>query len=216
MKGQPPLTGTHHFWLRRIHSLLGVLPIGVYLIFHLTANYFAVFGPEAYDIPIKTMESFPFTIFLEFGVIYLPLLFHVLLGFKMMASSTTNHLQYSYGRNWAYMLQRLSGIILVFFIGWHMWETRIAKALYGTEISFSLMVTILDSVWAKSLYILGVAAACYHFANGLTTFCITWGITIGPQSQKAALVVFYAMGMGLFIMGMMSIFSFTPEALSGG
>ena len=33
------------------------------------------------------------------------------------------------------------------------------------------------------LYIIGFVAAIYHFTNGLFTFCITWGIAVGPKAQ---------------------------------
>ena len=213
MKGVAPLKDIEHFWLRRLHSLSGVIPIGAYLIFHLCANYFAVYGPKAYNIPIQALANFPFTIWLEFGVIYLPLLFHILIGIKIMRGANPNQLQYPYWRNWAYMLQRLSGIVLVFFIGWHMWETRIAKALYGTEINFELMANILQSWWSKTFYVVGITCACFHFANGMATFCIAWGITVGHRSQKAALILFYLLGAILLGMGLTTVFSFTPAAL---
>lgn len=213
MKGTPPLANIQYFWLRRIHSLTGVIPIGAYLIFHLCANFFAVYGPEAYDIPIKSLEKFPFTLFLEFGVIYIPLLFHIILGIQISRSASPNQLQYTYWRNWAYVMQRLSGIILILFIGWHMWHTRLAKALYGTEINFELMVRNLEPWWAKAFYIVGISSAVYHFANGMSTFCITWGLTVGQRSQRVAMIVFYAMGAGLLALGLAALFAFQPSAL---
>ena len=32
-------------------------------------------------------------------------------------------------------------------------------------------------------------AAIFHFCNGITTFCMTWGITKGPRSQNAISIV---------------------------
>ena len=32
-------------------------------------------------------------------------------------------------RNWMFVLQRITGVIILIFIAWHVWETRIAAAL---------------------------------------------------------------------------------------
>ncbi|MBK8269636.1 MAG: hypothetical protein IPK83_15585 [Planctomycetes bacterium] len=44
---------------------------------------------------------------------------------------------------------------------------------WGIPVASSLVFTF---------YIIGLAAACYHFANGLWTFCISWGITVGAKA----------------------------------
>ena len=36
----------------------------------------------------------------------------------------------------------------------------------------------------KTVYVLGVLGAVFHFANGINTFCMTWGIALTPTSQK--------------------------------
>lgn len=44
------------------------------------------------------------------------------------------------------------------------------------------------------VYLLGILGVTYHFANGLWTFGITWGIATGPKAQRAttwaAMVIF--------------------------
>ena len=38
-------------------------------------------------------------------------------------------------------------------------------------------------------------ACVFHFTNGIWTFCITWGITVGPRAQRtlrAACLAFFA------------------------
>lgn len=34
------------------------------------------------------------------------------------------------------------------------------------------------------LYLLGMLASVFHFCNGITTFCMTWGIAKGPRCQR--------------------------------
>jgi cellobiose-specific phosphotransferase system component IIC len=60
-------------------------------------------------------------------------------------------------------------------------------------------------------YFLGSLAVIYHFANGLCTFCMTWGITKGKHSQKV--VTWGAAGLGgvLALMMVAAIAAFWME-----
>jgi succinate dehydrogenase / fumarate reductase cytochrome b subunit len=53
-----------------------------------------------------------------------------------------------------------------------------------------------------------VFCACYHLANGLWTFMITWGITIGPRSQRIMGYACAALGVGLTITGIAAVYGF--------
>ena len=70
----------NQFYLRRIHSLLGVIPIGAFLLVHLTVNHQATKGAGAFDKASQFMESLPFLLALEILLIYLPILYHALYG----------------------------------------------------------------------------------------------------------------------------------------
>ena len=80
------------------------------------------------------------------------------------------------------MLQRVTGVFLVMFIAWHIYETRIQKAL-GAEVDFDMMANILSNPFMLAFYIAGVLAATFHLANGVWSFLVTWGITQSPRSQ---------------------------------
>jgi succinate dehydrogenase/fumarate reductase cytochrome b subunit len=51
------------------------------------------------------------------------------------------------------------------------------------------------------VYILGIAACTFHFANGLWGFCFSWGITISRRSQQMAAWVFGILGVLVFFLG---------------
>lgn len=70
----------NEFYLRRIHSLLGIIPIGAFLVVHLLVNHQATQGAEAFNKASNFMESLPFLIIVEFLFIYIPLLYHGLFG----------------------------------------------------------------------------------------------------------------------------------------
>ncbi|MGL6145906.1 MAG: succinate dehydrogenase, partial [Macrococcoides caseolyticum] len=113
------------FALRRLHSLLGVIPLGVFLIQHLVINHFAVAGPESFNKASDFMWNLPFKIALETLVIYLPILFHAIYGIFIAFTAKNNVQRYSTFRNWMFLLQRVTGVIAFIFIAVHVWQTRV-------------------------------------------------------------------------------------------
>ena len=75
---------------------------------------------------------------------------------------------------------------LVIFLIWHVFYLRIfTKAINGTPISYELLQTLFTSSPITTLlYTIGMFAAIFHFCNGITTFCMTWGIAKGPRIQN--------------------------------
>ena len=58
------------------------------------------------------------------------------------------------------------------------------------------------------LYVVGISAAAWHMFNGLWNFFIKWGFTIGDKSQKASLVVFSLLSVGLVFVGLRALIAF--------
>lgn len=195
------------FYWRRLHSLLGVIPIGVFLIQHLVVNYFATRGAEAFNNAAHFMESLPFRIFLEIFVIFLPILFHAIYGIYIAFTAKNNTSRYGYFRNWMFKLQRWTGVITLVFISWHVWETRVAAA-FGAEVNFQMMESILASPFMLVFYLVGVISTIFHFANGLWSFLVSWGFTVSPRSQLIATYFTIGVFVVLSIIGVRAIVAF--------
>ncbi|MBR3119273.1 succinate dehydrogenase cytochrome b558 subunit [Oceanobacillus profundus] len=184
------------FFYRRLHSLLGVVPIGLFMVQHLVINHFAVYGEESFNRAAGFMAGLPFVLLLEIFVIYLPILFHAILGVYIVFVARNNTRTYGFFRNWMFRLQRITGIVTLVFIAWHVWETRVQIGLGNVDLDYSLMEGILTNPFMFWFYVIGVVSAVFHFANGLWSFLVTWGITQSPKSQKiatyAVIVVFFA------------------------
>ncbi|SEM36222.1 succinate dehydrogenase subunit C [Mesobacillus persicus] len=195
------------FYWRRLHSLLGVIPIGVFLIQHLVINHFATQGEEAFNNAAHFMESLPFRIFLETFIIFLPILFHAIYGIYIAFTAKNNTSRYGYFRNWMFKLQRWTGVITLVFIAWHVWETRVAAA-FGAEVNFQMMESILASPFMLVFYLVGVISSIFHFANGLWSFLVSWGFTVSPRSQLIATYFTIGVFVVLSIIGVRSILAF--------
>ncbi len=123
------------FYWRRLHSLLGVIPVGLFLVFHLSLNFTAVGGEELYNNAIGVMELVPHCVIVSYGMgsyLYSINVPRVLWNLYCIYCNT-NTKRFSTFRNWMFCIQRITGIFLVIFVAWHMFQTRIQKAL-GAEV----------------------------------------------------------------------------------
>jgi succinate dehydrogenase / fumarate reductase cytochrome b subunit len=187
----------NHFLLRRLHSLTGIVPVGGFLLMHLYENAKSLQGPEAFNEAVKFINSLPAVLFLEIFFIFLPLYFHAIYGVYIAMDAKHNVKEYGYGRNWAFFWQRVTGLITLFFVTYHIWHFRFQKVLGAYEtgtaipglIDYHVVARAFQSNLVLAVYIIGVVAAAYHLCNGIYTFLITWGITVGPRSQKISNVV---------------------------
>ncbi|MFJ5670251.1 succinate dehydrogenase cytochrome b558 subunit [Bacillus safensis] len=201
------MSGNKEFYYRRLHSLLGVIPVGIFLIQHLVVNHFATNGPEAFNKAAHFMEQLPFRYALELFVIFLPLIYHAVYGVYIAFTAQNNTSRFSYLRNWLFRLQRISGIITLIFVTWHVWETRI-QAQLGAEVNYDMMANILSSPFMLGFYIVGVLSTIFHFANGLWSFAVSWGITVSPRSQRISTYVTLGIFIALSYVGLRAIFAF--------
>jgi succinate dehydrogenase / fumarate reductase, cytochrome b subunit len=203
------LSKDREFLWRRLHSLLGVIPVGLFLMFHLSMNFTAVGGEQAYNDAVGKMELIPHSLLLvmEWVIIYIPLLFHAFYGVFIAFTASPNTGRFSTYRNWMFSLQRFTGVFLVIFIAWHIFQTRIQKAL-GAEVEFNMIADIVANPFMLGFYIVGILSATFHLSNGLWAFLVSWGITQSPQSQKIATYVTNIIFVILSVVGVAAILSF--------
>lgn len=200
-----------HFVLRRLHSLLGLLPVGAFLIFHLWENSQSRFGAEHYNeqvvAALKGMNYLPL---MEIFVIALPLLFHAGYGLVITAQMRAELARYSYARNRLYWMQRISGIGILLFLLLHVGMTRIAgfwDPSVGDDL-FAHMQAMLSQPWMLALYLVGLLLSVFHLANGLASMAIVWGLTTSVRAQALFGWVCVAIGLLLATMGIHGLMGF--------
>jgi succinate dehydrogenase / fumarate reductase cytochrome b subunit len=200
-----------YYLLRRLHSLSGVLPVGLFLVQHIYANMLAAWGPKVYQEHTNFILDQPLLPLMEWGMVFIPLAFHSLLGFYYTFNSKQNVSVYKYQRNWMYMLQRATGAIVFFYIIFHVATTTFSFSEYEKRTVYETMSNYFALWgWAFWIYCIGVVAASFHFCNGLWGFSIMWGLTITRKSQNR---MFKAM-MGLFVV--MSLMGIVSALVLGG
>ncbi|HSO84018.1 succinate dehydrogenase [Thiocapsa sp.] len=200
-----------HFLLRRLHSLLGLLPVGAFLIFHLWENSQSRFGAEHYNeqvvAALKGMNYLPL---MEIFVIALPLLFHAGYGLVITAQMRAELARYSYARNRLYWMQRVSGFGILLFLLLHVGMTRIA-GLWDPSVGddlFAHMQAMLGQPWMLGLYLIGLLLSVFHLANGLASMGIVWGLTTSVRAQALFGWVCVLIGLLLAAMGVHGLMGF--------
>ncbi|MEK6798697.1 MAG: succinate dehydrogenase cytochrome b558 subunit [Planctomycetota bacterium] len=205
----------HYFLVRRLHSLSGLVPVGVFLCVHLSANATVLVGADEFQRSVDRIHSLgPLLVPVEIVGIFIPLLFHALLGFQIIFTSKSNAQQYRYGSNVRYTAQRTTGVIAFVFILYHVWQMHwfgtgvgggqfAAHDASGAPAAAETTAAALQSAWwIAPAYAVGVASCVYHLANGVWTSLITWGITIRPRSQQVAGYFCAAFGFILLLVGL--------------
>jgi succinate dehydrogenase / fumarate reductase cytochrome b subunit len=218
----PSLFTHRQFALRRLHSLLGIVPVGLFLINHLLANSTAFLGQGHFNHHIELIHSLPWLVWIETLFIFVPLAFHGILGVVIALEGRPNHMKYPYLDNWRYTLQRVTAYITIVFVTVHLLHYRFAhwfgiNASYasGHEMAGGFYAFTVEAfqaglmgvpVWAwTAIYVIGLVAAVYHFCNGIVTFCITWGIIIGDDSRKRMSLAALGLGVLLAVWGLLSL-----------
>lgn len=138
----------HYFLLRRLHSLSGIVPIGIFLLNHLLTNASVAWGavnsrgsqhvsPETieqvgeitarqvgtFQHDVTFINNMPFLILIEVSL-WLGIGFHAILGVYYARTGKSNTSRYAYQDNWRYSLQRLTGYIAIFYIFYHVATLR--------------------------------------------------------------------------------------------
>ena len=199
--------GGPFFW-RKMHSLSGLLPIGIFLCVHLFINSLALRGEAAFNQGVSLLHSVPYLWALELFLIFIPLIFHALYGIWVVYVTSNNVLTYSYFRNWLFYLQRVTALVTLVFVVWHVYVLRFSNGFSGNEINFTFVSQALTNTVVIVLYVLGLLATFAHFANGLWSLLISWGITIGARAQRSAAYVCLVVFVILAVVGLNALRAF--------
>lgn len=224
-----PLLVRHHFLLRRLHSLTGIVPIGAFLCFHLFTNAQMILAGH-FQHEVEWIHSLPALIFLEIFGLWVPIGFHAALGGIYTFSGRWNNLSYGYTSNWRYTLQRITGVLAFIFIFIHVATLRWGWTFGGLDTLFYLhgpqpdaiplahattAIALQKYAWVAWLYGIGVMSAVYHWSNGLWTAAITWGwtISVGAQRRWGYLCLLLFVGLTAFTaVAMVAALAYEPTA----
>ncbi len=206
----------HEFAIRRLHSLSGIVPLGAYMVVHLTVNASLLNSVESFQWAVYMIHSLgKFLEPVAWAVIFLPLLFHAVVGVWIARTGHSNTDRYKFPNNRRYKWQRVTGMIAFVFLMVHVlhlhgWFHFAAWLEMGQKVGFaqfrpynaaSTLALAMANIGWKVFYLLGVWACVYHLANGLWTAGITWGLWTSAAAHRRAQQVCNAFGVLLLVIG---------------
>lgn len=219
----------HYHLLRRLHSLSGIVPIGAFLLFHLVTNASIAWGAlgksehgnaavETFQHEVNFIHSLPGLLLVEILVLWLPIAFHAGVGMWFARTGRGNLRRYTWSDNFRYSLQRWSGYIGVLFIFAHVSSLRwgwtyggLLPTFDGHHAASSMAAHLQEGSLGLALafiYLVCVLALVFHFANGLWTAAITWGLTVSSTAQRRWGAICVGIGVGLSVASIAAVIGF--------
>lgn len=180
----PPL------WLR-VHRVTGAVPLAGFLVLHLATQLSALGGPARYQ-RWATLPASPVWLALELALVYVPLALHVGLGAWRVLHPDAAPGERAGVPVEGRPLLRASGVILLVFLLVHVAELRLR--LYTGELAASdyyddLCARLSSTRWGgvpltACGYLLGIAAAAHHAAQGLYQAALGLGLVGASRASR--------------------------------
>ncbi len=186
---------------KRLFTLAGVIPAAAFLIEHLVVTGSAMGGQARFDRVMGGLARSSFLTVFEILFVYAPLGYHALYGlhltFKPVESTHT------YASDGLLRLQKISGVVVLAFIGLHFWQIRLQR-LNGAISERDLYTHLVEKLasttggvpWFALVMLIGVAATVFHLVNGLWAFRAQ-----NERPDRRATRVFVLFGLVLFAIG---------------
>lgn len=199
--------------LRRMHSVAGVVPLGVFLVVHVLVQATALSGPLRYGRVVSGLARLPGAGAVELVFVGLPLALHALYGLARSFRRPKDAEAWGYRRPGLDLLMRITSLVLFVFVIAHVWTLRLGRALHGgavdalhTRLTMQLSSTWGGVPWIALAFVVALAAASFHLAYGGYAVLLASGRT--TRRTAAAAIGF---GSVLFCVG-----TATVIALSSG
>ena len=205
--------------LRRIFTLTGVVPVGIFLVLHVWTKASALGGSVAFNAWEDRLWGLPLISAIEVLGILLPLAFHAGYGVYLSFERGQSTDRYPFGKSWVRPFGRATGMVTLVFILAHLWEFRVQKWLYGMHAHsfFGAATADLSSMkwgvpWIALGYLGGLSAAVAHFTVGLATFAMSSGRLASKSARRVAAGLIVTVGVGLMGFGVLTVVYFSTGA----
>jgi succinate dehydrogenase / fumarate reductase cytochrome b subunit len=193
------------YLLRKLHSFTGILPIGAFLAEHFWSNSAVLVSPEKYDSVSHDLQAIPFRPLVEWGAIFLPMLFHALYGIYIWIRGKSNVSSYPWVGNWLYSTQRYTGLIAFVYIGWHLYTQRWLTHGKSTYVEVE---HFFHNPWFLAFTMIGILASSFHLGIGIWNFLCKWGLAATVNAQRLAGRLGIVVALIFSVAGMLILISF--------
>jgi succinate dehydrogenase cytochrome b subunit len=169
----------------RLASALAIFPLGAWTLVHLYDNLSAFSGARSWESAV-TEYPHPFAQAMTGVVVLLPLALHTAWGVGRLSTMRLNNVAYPFYGNLKFLLQRVTAIGVLLFLGAHLWLAWLKpRVVEGHPEAFDDIAHQMHSHRPTLItYLLGTLGVAYHLANGAQTFCMGWGIVTSRKALR--------------------------------
>ncbi len=195
---------------RRLHSISGIVPVGVFLVLHLATNSAARDGADAYNAMARRMQGLPGLAAIEILLVAVPLFFHAIYGLFLIAEEPPPARLPALSLSLRFA-QRVTGTVLFAFVLFHLWTARLVQIRDHESLDlFRLMQSALANPWIRAAYAAGILAAAFHLSAGVWTFSEGWGLATAtrPRTRRAVAAASVVLFLALAATGLVSLAAF--------
>lgn len=201
-------SGFGYLWLCRIHSITGVI-FAVAFVCCFLMPYSSVFGgAQAFTGHMAGLAREPMLGLAQAIFILIPLLYHAAFGLMIVHGCQINAFNYNYYRNWMYALERVTGLLLIPFVIYHLYRTALAPSVGAAPLDYNTMHALLAPAWARAIYLGGVVCAAFYIGNGFAMQSSSWGVVATRGARGAAVIVGWIITIALAAWGARIVLSF--------
>jgi succinate dehydrogenase / fumarate reductase cytochrome b subunit len=201
----------------RLASALALAPLGVWTFFHLWHNLAAFRGAEAWQSAV-TDYPHPAAQLATYVVVLAPLVIHLVWGLVRILVMRPNNGGYGYYANLKFILQRLSALGVLAFLGAHLWLALIRPrmVLGHAEVFSDISATMHFHTPTLVVYLLGTLGVAYHLANGVQTFGMKSGLSWSRSLRDPRERPYLALFLILLAMSWAAIYALYQAGASAG
>jgi len=179
--------GPSAYFKTRLGSFLAVVPLGLWTANHLWNNLASLRGAEAWEAAV-VQHANPFAEAIGAIIALAPLLLHTIWGLSRLFMWRPNVGSYSYYGNVKFILQRLSAVGVLLFLGAHIYLAWIKPHVFeghGEEFE-DIAKEMFTSADGPTLivYLLGTLGVSFHLGNGLQSWAMGWGLVGSRDAVK--------------------------------
>jgi succinate dehydrogenase / fumarate reductase cytochrome b subunit len=179
----------------RLASALALAPLGVWTVAHVWHNLAAFRGADAWQSAV-TEYPHPIAQVATYVVVLAPLVIHLVWGLIRLFVMRPNNVGYGYYANLKFVLQRLSALGVLAFLGAHLWLALLRPRLVlgHAEVFADIAATMHFHTPTLVVYLLGTLGVAYHLANGVQTFGmksgLSWSRSLRDPRERPYLALF--------------------------
>jgi succinate dehydrogenase / fumarate reductase cytochrome b subunit len=163
--------------LSRVHSLLGVVPLGTYLLWHVYENWPALHDREAWVDRALHGPSRAWAI----AWVLVPLALHAGLGVVRLRRAAADQLT---GPRGLRVLQAATGVLVLAFVVYHVQQVWVVSEGPHADqrASYAVLWRTLGRPLDLTIYLIGITALCFHVAHGLSRAAVTFRLARTPRA----------------------------------